>query len=186
MRMFSISTRWFLVTTVVLSGLFFFNTALAQDNSTLSEAEQTRVTNLAANISNKMEATVKRLVNISLRMQARNAQSEAPEVVIQEVDRQLRRINPLINEVEGITQAMDGRIDEMVHSENPAERWRNIRTLYLSGKNNLREAHIIMVGAYNLLEDPSSFTATEPAGERSTSTASTTEAVASSTNADST
>ncbi|MEL6805219.1 MAG: hypothetical protein AAFO91_15720 [Bacteroidota bacterium] len=136
----------------------------------LSAEQQTRIINLAANISNKMEATVERLTQISSRMLARNNLLDIEPEVRSEVDRTIGRVDPLLNEARGILGSMDTRVREAVTAENPREAWRSVRALYLSSKQNLRDVKGLLVSSHTLMKDPSSFTPNAPTDTATTST----------------
>ena len=172
---------WVHYSAVLLFGLILsagmFSYVDAQE-AALTASEQDRLVNLGANISNRIDATVFRLEQIRDRMQKRLPQLGLEAELASDITKRLERIDPFLSEIRSSMNTIDADMQSVAQAENPKARWRDVRVRYLSSKQNLREVRDMLVNAFLLMEDPSSFSP-EPAA--ATSTATTTEPVASST-----
>lgn len=140
----------------------------------LSERQQERITNLAANISNRMDATVVRLKQINQRVASRADKVEGFEEVMANVKTNTAQVNSILGQTEGILSEMDNHITAVVGSQEPRERWWQVRTYYLDAKDNLREAHELLGLSVLMLKEPATYSVNIPETATTSPTAATT------------
>lgn len=118
----------------VFSSLFF--TAFAQEPASTNENpltadEQTRVVNLAANMSNKIDAATYRFEEISARVFSRVKKMEAEQYDMGLVWPHLQASAASIENIKAQMQGMDF-FAVVIQSEDPAAAWTETREKYLA------------------------------------------------------
>lgn len=166
---------WLLFLTTLIIGVFVSLSASvsAQENteSPLSVRQQERITNLAANISNRMDATVVRLEQINKRVASRADKTENYDEVMANVKSNTEKVNASLQKAKRTLGQMDTNIASVVGSEKPKERWWQVRTFYLDAKDNLREAHELLSLSVLMLKEPAAYTVSLPTSPVATSSA---------------
>ncbi len=110
--------------------------------SVLSAAAEKRLTNLAANISNRLEGLIDRLRQISGRMEIRiNKQAEAGYNVDQ-ARASLATANELLSTAENELKDIDREVYRAFRSLTPKEDWREVRATYIRARDTIRAAHV--------------------------------------------
>ena len=137
---------------------------------TLSKIAQTRLTNLAANMSNRMDSAVARLQNVTDRLSSRLSKMEIEGKDVTAARTELALAQNKLNEAKGYLTKIDLEVNAFVGSANPRENWRNVKTTYLGTQTVIIAAHQSILATINLAQN----TITVPESITATSTASTT------------
>lgn len=134
----------------------------------LTAAAQTRLTNLAANVSNRLDAYVRRITNVTDRLESRaNKMSEngldvtAARAKIVEARTELEKARQSLANI-------DAAVNNFVKSENPRTYWQQVKATYMSARDAIKAAHRATVETLLLLK-----TASAPAPTASSTTSST-------------
>jgi hypothetical protein len=116
-------------------------TGPAEEQTILSARAQERITNLAANISNRLDAIIARLEQISSRLDSRliKLQSEGKDTTTARNSLTLaqRDLNAAKSEMQGI----DAAVLKVVGSSDPKAEWRNVRSTFIRARDSIRSAH---------------------------------------------
>ena len=158
-RMNRVVTQAFLLCTLIGVVSFFAVYAHAQQQNTFSEAEGTRIINLGANITNRIEATEARLLQIADRMERRANKTELSADASVAVAEHIGFARAEIARSKRLLTDIDTNMAGTATAEKPADHWRWVRSLFLDSKGALRNARDRMVAAYTILENPSEFSA---------------------------
>ena len=168
--------RWFLVLAALVSVWFLvLPHAFAQtepNTQTLSPQQQERVINLAANMTNRMEAMVKRMQQINGRIQSRAEQVNDQPEAMERVMKGVSAINSLLNEANRFLASIDSDIHAVATAEAPGKQWQSVRAQYLDIKQKLRKAHNEMSLIGSILHNPNSFTPAQNSNATSTASSS--------------
>ncbi len=140
---------------------------------TLSPTAQTRITNLTANLSNREDATVRRLQNVSDRLASRLAILKATGKDVTVATAHLADTKSNLDIAKTNLNTIDKAVATFVGSSNPRESWGNLKTTYTNINVNIRAAHDALKEAVAAAETANATTA--PAVTAST-TATTTKA----------
>ncbi len=143
--------------------------AVPTSQSVLSTATEKRLTNLAANISNRLDGLGARLRQIAGRLEARiNTQAEAGYNV--DAPRaSLANANELLSTAENDLKDIDNEVYRAFRSLTPKEDWRQVRATYIRARDNIRAAHTELKNTVTALKSAA------PTATIATSTASTTQ-----------
>ncbi len=109
--------------------------------SALSAVAQARLTNLAANVSNRMDAYVRRISNVTDRLESR-ANKMAEEGFV--VDTARTKIADARRELETARTTLatiDSTVASFVGSENPRTYWKTVKSTYETARNAIKAAH---------------------------------------------
>jgi hypothetical protein len=140
-----------------------------KSQSVLSAATEKRLTNLAANISNRLDGINARLRQISGRLETRiNKQAEAGYNV-DAARVSLANANELLSTAENDLKNIDSDVYRAFRSLTPKEDWREVRATYVRARDNIRGAHTELKNTVTALKSAA------PAAQVATSTASTTQ-----------
>jgi len=107
---------------------------------TLSDRTKERITNLAANISSRLDVAVDRMQNITTRLQARIDKltdaglDTAPSTAI------LASANASLAVAEQNMATIDLEVNNAVNAENPTAAWQEVKSNYLETRDQLRTA----------------------------------------------
>lgn len=115
--------------------------SLYQPPVALDERTQARVTNLAANLSTRMDNTAARLSQISSRLEARIALEQANG---KDVTLAAAHLSDARNEIRNASSALatiDAAVFAMVTAADSRQAWVSLRNNYLTIATNLRQAH---------------------------------------------
>ena len=140
-----------------------------QSKGVLSATTEKRLTNLAANISNRLDGLNARLRQISSRLEVRiNKQAEAGYNVDQ-ARASLATANELLATASNNLKNIDQDVYRAFRSLTPKEDWRKVRATYIEARDTIRAAHTELKNTVVLLKSST------PAAPVATSTASTTQ-----------
>jgi hypothetical protein len=138
---------------VLLSPIY--SHAQPSDRLTLSPLAQTRLTNLAANISNQQDALYRRLVNVTDRLHSRLEKSRNEGNNVDAAADKIIEAKTALIAAESKLRTIDADVSRFVGSTNPREEWRNLKTTYRSIHTDLGAAHKSAVEALLLLKTAS-------------------------------
>jgi hypothetical protein len=133
----------------------------------LSAAAQTRLTNLAANVSNRMDAYVRRITNVTDRLESRAAKLEATGVDVSAARTKIADARTELEKARENLSTIDSAVAGFVGSENPRTYWQQVKTTYLAAREAIKGAHRATVETLLLLQTA---TAPTPTGTTTQST----------------
>lgn len=113
----------------------------------LTERQQERIINLAANISNRLDATMFRLVQIETRLATRIAQftTEGYDTGVANIYRDQALEN--IQTARDTLASIDNEVMTAVTSADVVTAWRDVRATYELAANEIRAAHLALTNS---------------------------------------
>lgn len=114
---------------------------------TLSPRGQERVTNLAANLSNRFDVVIERLFNVMNRLESRLGKLETSGTDVSQARNFLSTARTSLAQARENMSTIDSQVALMVGSPNPREAWRSLRTTYSNTRELVRSAHADMRAA---------------------------------------
>jgi len=102
---------------------------------------QVRVTNLAANMSNRMEATINRMQNVINRMESRLDILDTQNIVTDIARTELAKAQTSIVNATTNLKTIDADVAKFVGSEDPRASWALLKNTYISSRDALLSAH---------------------------------------------
>lgn len=118
--------------------------AQAQRRAQLSIRVAERITNLAANVSNRMEAAIARLGSIADRLESRMNKLEGNNVDITLARASLESAHMELAAARDSLSDIDVEVLAATGSENPIQAWQNTRATYKTAKEHIVTAHNLM------------------------------------------
>jgi hypothetical protein len=112
------------------------------NNTTLSIVTQTRITNLCANISNRLDAVILRQENIANRLQTRVNKIKAQNINTNEAEEKLKLALTTIHQAKDIIKNIDHDIHQTVTATDPKNKWTNVYSTYLETDRLVKQAHV--------------------------------------------
>ena len=109
--------------------------------SILSERAQERITNLAANISNRFDGIIARLENIHNRLETRIIKLEETGVDASQARQSLTRSREALQRAKGELRGIDEAVVFVVGSTDPKSEWQKVRLTFISARQEVRTAH---------------------------------------------
>lgn len=137
-------------------------TAVSVTKSILTIQKRIRVTNLIANISNRIEAGASRLQNISNRIESRLVKLEIEGYDMAITKQHLGEARDALGKIHLEMETIDEEVNAMVSSDRPVELWKNIKTSLIICATELQNAKT------SLLETITSMKAAEVSAPHST------------------
>lgn len=107
----------------------------------LTERVQTRVRNLGANLSNRMDAIVDRFEQIMIRLESRMDKLDAAGVDTSTARAHLEDARTSLADAQAILSGIDARVEAVATSETPRTAWQDAKADYARIKELLRETH---------------------------------------------
>ncbi len=132
---------------------------------TLQRVAQTRLTNLAANMSNRMDSAVARLQNVTDRLNSRLTKMEAEGKDVSQARTELALTQSKLDEAKRSLATIDNEVNAFVGSATPRENWNNLKNTYLNTREVIVAAHQSILATINLAQ-----TTTAPAPETASTT----------------
>ena len=120
--------------------------------SVLSVATQKRLTNLAANISNRLEGLTMRMRQIASRVGQRIDKQEAAGYNVDSARASLEKSYTLLNSASEQLKYIDKDVYNTFRSQDPKTEWRKVRGTYISARDTIREAHTELKTTVSLLK----------------------------------
>jgi DNA repair exonuclease SbcCD ATPase subunit len=118
----------------------------------LQKRQQERIKNLAANVSNRMEAVTARLRQIIVRFQTRMDSLADTAVDISAAQEALNESSAHLDEAQALISGIDVLIAEVVSSESPRDAWTTAKAQYTEIKNHIKLAHSSLRTSLQLLK----------------------------------
>lgn len=134
----------------------------------LGAAAQARLTNLAANVSNRMDAYVRRISNVTDRLESRAGKMEAAGMDTQAARNKIAEARTELERAHTTLTTIDAAVAGFVGSENPRAQWQQVKATYTTARDTIKAAHRATIEALLLLK-----TAGTPAPTATTSEATT-------------
>jgi predicted PurR-regulated permease PerM len=107
----------------------------------LSERAQERVTNLAANISNRFDGIIARLQNITNRLNTRVEKLEASGIDVTLARISLSAADTALDDARGELGDIDEAVARVIGSSDPKTEWQNVRAKFMQAREHVRTAH---------------------------------------------
>ncbi len=120
---------------------------------TLRRVAQTRLLNLAANMSNRLEGTVKRLQNVTNRLTSRLNKMEEQGKNVSAARAELAQAQLKLNEATQNLASIDKEVNAFVGSATPRENWQNLKNTYLTTRTAIIDAHQNILATINLAQN---------------------------------
>lgn len=121
---------------------------------TLNEIRQTRIMNLAANISNRMDAAVIRLSNISQRLEQRILKMEESGIETSLAKEKLSLANETLAAARLKLSDIDTLVKEATYSTETRNDWQTVRERYRETGTLIRQAHQSLSESIMTLKNP--------------------------------
>ena len=135
---------------------------------TLSPVAQTRIRNLAANLSNREDAAVRRLENVSARLDSRLKIFEGNGMDMSSARTHLTEATAALATAKQNLDGIDAAVNTFVGSSNPREYWTTLKGTYSDTATTIQAAYDALVLALAQAENPGMQTPTEAATTTST------------------
>lgn len=113
----------------------------------LSKIAQTRLTNLAANMSNRMDAVASRLQNVNDRLNSRLNKMSEEGLDTNSARENLTAAQTKLNLAKTSLINIDSEVAAFTGSANPKENWASLKFTFLSIKDNLIASHKLILAA---------------------------------------
>ena len=120
---------------------------------TLRKVAQTRLLNLAANMSNRMESAVKRLQNVTDRLTSRLNKMEEQGKNVSAARSELAQAQLKLNEATQNLASIDNEVNAFVGSATPRENWQNLKNTYINTRIAIIAAHQNILATVNLAQN---------------------------------
>ncbi len=121
--------------------------------SALTEVRQKRVTNLSANISNRLDAVTLRLSNIITRLESRISTLKQRGIDTQSAETKLNDAVVSLNTAKNLLTNIDTLVYEAVSSEHPYTSWQPVKERYREIVGLIRETHAALKETIQLLKE---------------------------------
>ena len=137
----------------------------------LSPVAQDRIKNLAANLSNRQDAAVRRLENVSVRLESRAKILETAGQDVSLARTRLASAQQNLDQAKATLSGIDSAVTSFIGSASPRENWATLKLTYTDTGINIRAAYDALVLALAALENAGTVTnATASTTPDSTST----------------
>jgi len=124
-------------------------------NPTFSKEKQQRILNLAANISNRQEAVIKRHQQILSRLESRQEKLAEQNFNTKNSETAFKQIKQNLENTKNHLKNIDNLVYEMVSAPNPKENWLKIKTLFQKTATEITKNQTDLKNLLSLLKDPS-------------------------------
>ncbi|MBP9836525.1 MAG: hypothetical protein ABL927_08295 [Bdellovibrionales bacterium] len=121
---------------------------------TLDIAKQSRITNLCANISNRLEAAIYRQDNIAQRLQTRMKKMKAQSLDTNLGEEKLEIAMATINQAKDAIKNIDTTVYQTVTAIDPKIKWLSLRATYLETDRLVKQAHEELRVVISTLKNP--------------------------------
>ncbi len=118
-------------------------------SATLNEQQRQRITNLAANTSNRLEATISRLQNIIDRTERRIFLTENTGTTVTSATEALAAAQTSLDTAELLIKDIDEDVFRFLHSQDPVQHWEIVRNIYVGAEQNIKNTIIALNIAIN-------------------------------------
>lgn len=118
-------------------------------SSSLTDQERQRITNLAANTSNRLEATINRLQNIIDRTERRIFLTQNAGTDTTSASQALAAAQTSLDTAKLLLKDIDEDVFRFVHSQDPIQNWQIVRDIYVGAESNIQSTVIALRIAFN-------------------------------------
>ncbi len=118
-----------------------------RNQAALNDRQQERLRNLAANVSNRMEAAIARLENIADRLEERLFLLADDGVDTAAANLELSQTFTLLNQARNELSSIDQAVNAFVSSEQPRTVWPSVRDNYIASRENIVAARTALRAA---------------------------------------
>lgn len=125
-----------------------------EQRTALPQIRQTRITNLAANISNRMDAAVMRLSTISQRLEQRIIKMEELGIETSLAREKLASANETLTNARLKLSDIDTLVNGATYSTLPRSDWMNVKEYYQETNSLIRQAHFALRESIMALQNP--------------------------------
>ena len=115
--------------------------------SALPAAAQARIKDLAANISNKQDAMVRRLINVTTRLESRLTIMETNGSNVIAARNNLNEAKASLTKAQESLNTIDKAVTNFIGSATPRESWSSLKLTYADINKNIRVAYDALVAA---------------------------------------
>jgi hypothetical protein len=119
----------------------------------LSERSSERIINLAANVSNRMDAAGTRIQDIIIRLESRIEKLEAAGLDVSEAKDALQSAQISLNAAVNNLTTIDVTVQAAVSSADPRSNWTSVKAAYQNIREQLRTAHTEIKASVQALKD---------------------------------
>ena len=134
----------------------------------LTAAAQTRLINLAANVSNRLDAYVRRITNVTDRLESRANKMGENGLDVTAARAKIAEARAELDKARQSLANIDAAVNNFVKSENPRTYWQQVKATYMSSRDAIKAAHRATVETLLILK-----TASAPAPTATSTTTST-------------
>jgi division protein CdvB (Snf7/Vps24/ESCRT-III family) len=124
----------------------------ASSNSVLSAATEKRLTNLAANISNRLDGLNARLRQIAGRLDKRIQIQASNGYNVEPARTSLQSAYSKLDAASDQLKNIDRDVYRAFRSQDPKTEWLEVRSTYLTARDSIREAHTELKNTVMLLK----------------------------------
>ena len=114
---------------------------VAERRAALAQRVQERVTNLAANLSNRLDAITARLENIITRIDSRIEKLKESGIDTSAAEAELENAKAAVDAAKTELSNIDTLVNNAVTSEDPRTDWAEVKMVYLTVREHVRDAH---------------------------------------------
>jgi uncharacterized membrane protein len=115
---------------------------LRQENqNTLNNTKQVRITNLAANISNRTDAAIERFTKISTRLETRIEKLKLTGIDTTEAEQKLDTAKKTLSQARTNINTIDTLVYNATTSPTPREDWKNVKETFRATGKLIRQNH---------------------------------------------
>ncbi|OGG88368.1 hypothetical protein A2592_02595 [Candidatus Kaiserbacteria bacterium RIFOXYD1_FULL_42_15] len=107
----------------------------------LQATAQNRITNLAANLNNRLDAVVNRMQDIINRLGSRIDKLNELGVDTNTASDSLANAQQEIDRARAILVSIDTEVAEFIGSEDPKTKWNNLRAVYSEARDAIKSSH---------------------------------------------
>ena len=125
-----------------------------EQRTALTQIRQTRITNLAANISNRMDAAVMRLSTISQRLEQRIIKMEELGIETSLAKEKLASANKTLVDARLKLSDIDSLVNGATYSIEPRSDWLTVKERYQETNSLIRQAHFALQESIMALQNP--------------------------------
>lgn len=112
-----------------------------EENPALQKKSQTRIINLAANISNRFDGIIYRLENISGRLNTRIEKQTAAGYDVSAARASLQNANNALKDAKKQMDGIDEAVIGAIGSTDPRREWEDVRTRFTSTRDSIKIAY---------------------------------------------
>lgn len=128
-------------------------TKVVGEQKTLTPAQQTRIINLCANISNRFDATLSRLENITQRLEARMQIMNTQGFQVGTASLQLLEVRTTLNQARLQLKNIDNAVISVTNGEKPQASWLPVRKTFLETYQTITLAEEQLVITLRILKN---------------------------------